>query len=74
VLAIVVWQAFEVRGKTARLGDQLHSVDEELPAMSDVVERRNEVETLSAELTRRVTLIDHHGRHSLTFSQQALRR
>jgi len=42
--------------------------------MSDVVERRNEVETLSAELTRRVTLIDHHGRHSLTFSQQALRR
>ena len=58
VVAIVVWQAFEVRGATARLDEQRRSVDQALAAMSDVVERRDEFETLSAELTRRVALIE----------------
>ena len=58
VVALVVWQAFSVRGETARLDDQLRLVDEELSTMADVVDRRNQFETQSAELAQRVALIE----------------
>ena len=58
VVAVMGWQAFSVRGETARLGDQLRSVEQELATMSDVVGRRNEFESRSAELARRVALIE----------------
>ena len=57
-VAFVVWQALAVRGETARLDDQLRAVDQELSTMSDVVNRRNEFENRSAELARRVALIE----------------
>ena len=58
VVAVVVWQVLSVRAETARLDDQLRSVDEELSTMVDVVDRRNQFETQSAELARRVALIE----------------
>ena len=58
VVAVVVWQVVSVRGETIRLDEQLVSVNQELASMSDVVERRNEFETRSAELARRVALIE----------------
>ena len=58
VVAIVIWQAFSVRGETARLDNQLRSAVQELATMSEVVARRNEFETRSAELARRVALIE----------------
>ena len=58
VVAIVAWQALSVRGETARLDDQLRSVNQELVDMSDVVRQRNEFERQSAELARRVALIE----------------
>ena len=58
VVVIIVWQWFLVRGEMARLDADLLSVDDELSTMSDVVERRNEFEAQSAELARRVALIE----------------
>ena len=58
VVAIVVWQLISVRAETARLDDQLRAVNESLASMADVVERRNEFEAQSAELARRVALIE----------------
>ena len=58
VVALVVWQMVSLRAETARLDDQLRAVNESLAAMSDVVERRNEFEARSAELARRVALIE----------------
>ena len=58
VVALVVWQAFSVRGETARLDDQLRSVEEELSTMADVVDRRNQFEMQSTELAQRVALIE----------------
>ena len=59
VVAIMVWQLLAVRGETARLDDQLRVVEQDLASMSDVVQRRNEFETQSAELARRVALIEN---------------
>ena len=56
--ALMVWQALSVRGETVRLDDQLRSVNEELSTMADGVDRRNQFETQSAELARRVALIE----------------
>ena len=58
VIALVVWQLLAVRGETARLDDDLRLVDQELAAMSDVVERRNEFEAQTIELARLVALIE----------------
>ncbi len=58
VVAVVVWQLLSVRGEAVRLDDQLRLVDQDLATMSDVVRRRNEFETQSAELARRVALIE----------------
>jgi type IV pilus assembly protein PilN len=58
VLAGVVWQALAVRGEAARLREQVRLVDEELATMVDVVGQRNEFEDRSAELARRVALIE----------------
>ncbi len=58
VVAIVVWQLLAVRGERVRLDDQIRVADEALAMMSDVVGRRNEFETRSAELARRVALIE----------------
>ena len=58
VVAVMAWQVFSVRGEMARLDDQLRSVDEELSTMADVVGRRNQFETESAELAQRVALIE----------------
>ena len=58
VVAIVVWQLLSVRAETARLDEQLRLVNQDLASMSDVVERRNEFEAQSAELARRVALIE----------------
>ena len=56
-VVIVAWQWLALRTEMAGLDDQLLSVDEELVLMSDVVDRRNEFETQSIELARRVALI-----------------
>ena len=62
ILLVVVglggWQWVAVRAETGRLDDQLRSVDQELATMADVVTQRNEFETRSAELARRVSLIE----------------
>ena len=58
VVALVVWQLLSVRGDAARLDDQLRLVDADLASMADVVGRRNEFEARSAELARRVALIE----------------
>lgn len=55
VVVMVVWQSFGVREETAR---QLRLVNQDLASMSDVVGRRNEFEAQSAELARRVALIE----------------
>ena len=59
VVAVVVWQLLSLRGETARLDDQIRVADEALATMADVVGRRNEFETRSAELARRVALIEN---------------
>jgi type IV pilus assembly protein PilN len=58
VLGLVGWQAYTLREETAQLEAQLSSVDQELASMAEVVEQRNEFEAQSAELARRVTLIE----------------
>ena len=58
VVAFVVWQLLSVRAETARLDEQLRLVNQDLASMSDVVGRRNEFEARSAELARRVALIE----------------
>ena len=58
VVVVVAWQWLALRTEMAGLDDQLRSVDEELAIMADVVERRNEFETQSIELARRVALIE----------------
>lgn len=58
VLGLVGWQAFTLREETAQIDAQLSSVDQELASMADVVNQRNEFEAQSAELARRVTLIE----------------
>ena len=69
VVALVVWQALLVRGETADLDERIRlssgprlccrrPVDQELATMSDVVGQRNEFEARSAELARRVSLIE----------------
>ena len=55
VVVMVVWQSFGVREETAR---QLRLVNQDLASMFDVVGRRNEFEAQSAELARRVALIE----------------
>ena len=60
-IALVVWQVLEVRGRGAALADELVAVNQELAAMSDVVSRRDEFERQSAELARRVALIEQLG-------------
>ena len=55
VVVMVVWQSFGVREETAR---QLRLVNQDLASMSDVVGRSNEFEAQSAELARRVALIE----------------
>ena len=55
VVVMVVWQSFGVREETAR---QLRLVNQDLASMSDVVGRRNEFEAQSADLARRVALIE----------------
>lgn len=57
-LGVAVWQVLSVRAESARLDDQHRSVDQELTTLADVLERRNEFESRSAELARRVTLIE----------------
>ena len=58
VIGLVIWQFLSVRGDTAQIDDQIRSVDQDLATMADVVERRNEFEARSAELARRVALIE----------------
>ncbi len=58
VIGLVIWQVLAVRGETVRLDDQILAVDRELATMADVVDRRNEFEARSAELARRVALIE----------------
>ena len=57
-VALAVWQTVSVARETARLNDQLRTVDEELATMADVVDRRNQFEAQSAELAQRVALIE----------------
>ena len=58
VVGVVVWQALSERGRMGRTDAQLLLVNQELATMADVVRRRNEFEAQSAELARRVALIE----------------
>ena len=58
VIVVMAWQWDALRTEMAELDVQIQSVDAELATMSDVVERRNEFEARSAELARRVSLIE----------------
>jgi len=58
VVVVVAWQWLALRTELAGFDESLRSVDEELAIMSDVVDRRNEFETQSIELARRVALIE----------------
>ncbi len=58
VLGLVGWQFYSLQDETSRIDDQLRTVDQELATMADVVGQRNRFEAQSAELARRVTLIE----------------
>lgn len=58
VLALTGWQVFSVRGESLRLDDQIRAADQELAAMAEVVAMRNDFESRSARLARRVALIE----------------
>ncbi len=57
-IALVGWQLLALRGEATRMDEQVRAVDQELLALADVVNQRNEFEARGVELARRVALIE----------------